>query len=103
MAGSMTDVAYELLGKKRKEVTFSKLWSEVSSTLGFTPAQAETKIAKFYSELMLDKRFVSLGDNTWNLRTRYKYDDIKIEIEEIETEEESEEVEELEEIIEEAY
>ncbi len=104
MAKSMTDVAFELLGKKKKEVSFTKLWSEVSQTLGFTPSQAENKIAKFYSELMLDKRFVSLSDNTWNLRQRYKYEDVKIELDAIVIEDDdADEIEESEEIIEEAY
>ena len=48
MAKSTTDVAFELLSKKKKEVSFAKLWDEVSQTMGFTAAQAMNKIANFY-------------------------------------------------------
>lgn len=83
MAKSTTDAAFELLSKKKKEVSFAKLWDEVSQIMGFTPAQAERKIANFYSDMMLDKRFVSLPENMWDLRQRHKFDDVHIELDSI--------------------
>lgn len=91
MAKSMTDVAYDLLGKKKKEVLFSKLWDEVSQTMGFTPSQAENKIATFYTEMMLDNRFVSMPGNMWDLRQRHKYEEVHIELDSIVLEDDDEE------------
>lgn len=79
MAGkSLTDIAYENLKKKRKEIYFSKLWQEVSSEVGFSEDLAKRKISSFYNALMLDVRFISLEKNQWDLRERYAEDTLKI-------------------------
>lgn len=75
MNSSMTDVAFELLGKKKKPVSFAKLWEEVSQCMGFSEAKAANKIASFYSAIMLDTRFASLDDNKWDLRSRRTYEE----------------------------
>lgn len=75
MNSSMTDVAFELLGKKKKPVSFQKLWEEVSQCMGFSEAKAANKIASFYSAIMLDTRFASLDDNKWDLRSRRTYEE----------------------------
>lgn len=63
---SMTDVAYQLLSKKKNSVTFNKLWDEVSQIMGYSENVAERKIASFYTSMMLDNRFTSLGNNKWS-------------------------------------
>ena len=72
---SMTDVAYQLLSKKKNSVTFNKLWDEVSQIMGYSENVAERKIASFYTSMMLDNRFPSLGINNWALRSRPPYHD----------------------------
>ena len=69
---SMVDVAYELMSKKKKAVNFYKLWQEVS-----------------------DGRFITVGENNWDLRSRHKFDEVHIDMNDIYTDEdeESEEVE----------
>lgn len=103
MASAMTDVAFDLLGRKKKEVSFAKLWDEVSQTMGFSASQAENKIANFYSDMMLDKRFVSLPENMWDLRQRHKFDEIHIELDSIvlEDDDDSEDMEIFDEEVEE--
>lgn len=79
MAGkSLTDVAFQNLKKKRKEVYFNNLWKEVSEEVGFSEEMAKRKIASFYNALMLDVRFISLEQNQWDLRERYAEDTLKI-------------------------
>ena len=90
MSSTMTDVAFDLLGKKKKEVSFAKLWDEVSQTMGFSVSQAENKIANFYSDMMLDKRFVSLPENMWDLRQRHKFEEVHIELDSIVLEDDDE-------------
>jgi len=72
---SMTDVAFEIMTQKKQEVPFIDLWSHVSTEMGFTPTQAENKIAQFYSAMMLDIRFAALAENMWDLRARRTYNE----------------------------
>ena len=95
---SMVDIAYEFMTKKKKGVAFNKLWEEVSQMMGYNPSMAEKKIAQFYTTIMLDKRFVNLGNNLWDLTSRHTYDEThfdtsSIELEDVETEDEEELVE----------
>lgn len=91
MAKSMVDIAYELMSKKKKEVTFAKLWEEVSQIKGLTQAQADDRIAQFYTDISLDDRFVHLKDNKWDLRSRYKFEDVVVDTDSILVEDEDEE------------
>lgn len=90
---SMTDIAYDVLVKKKRAVQFSKLWEEVLKESGVS----FDKAAQFYSDLTYDSRFASLKDNKWDLAERRKYDESHVDISKIELEEdEPEEIEEEE-------
>lgn len=73
MQKSNLDVAYELISKKTKPVAFLKLWKEVSEIQGLSEEVAAGKVGKFYTQLLLDGRFISLPENKWDLRARHKY------------------------------
>lgn len=92
---SMTDVAHNVLTKRKKGVEFNKLWSEVSDTLGFDTTVQQRKIAQFYTELMLDTRFASLEDNKWDLRSRHLYNEIHVGVDPIDDEDFDDEFEDL--------
>ncbi len=81
---TMTDVAYENLAKRKKEVDFLKLWTEVAKTMNIPEAKMKRKKSQFYSELMLDNRFASLENNKWDLRNRRKFDEVHVKTEDIE-------------------
>ncbi len=91
MKKSMISIAYDLMKQKRKPVTFIKLWKEVSQVIGFTEKQEEDNIAQFYSDLSLDDRFVSVGDNKWDLRSRHTYSEVVIDTSAILIDEDSDE------------
>ncbi len=95
MGQPMVDIAYDFLSKTKKEVVFVKLWEEVSKQKGLTPAQADDLIAQFYTDMSLDDRFVHLKDNQWDLRSRYRFEDVVIDTDAIlvDDDEEEEEVE----------
>ncbi len=102
---TMTDAAYNLMTKRKKEIEFARLWQEVAKTMEIPDEKLQRKKAQFYSELMLDTRFASLKGNKWDLRSRRKFDEFHKEVEvsdmdddvdEIEEEEESEGVKESE-------
>ena len=83
MIKSNLDVAYELVSNKRKPVEFSKLWEEVSQIQGLSEEEAKGKASKFYTALSLDGRFITLGENTWDLRSRYTFDKVHIDMNEV--------------------
>jgi DNA-directed RNA polymerase subunit delta len=76
----MTDIAYDVISKKKRAVQFSKLWEEVSRLYGVS----NDKVAQFYSDLTFDSRFASLKDNKWDLVERRKFAESHIDLSEIE-------------------
>ncbi len=87
---TMTDVAYDLLSKKKRAVPFTKLWDDVCKVYGAD----DDLIVQFYSDMIMDSRFVSLKDNKWDLAQRRKFDESHIDISELELDDEDEEQEE---------
>lgn len=92
MSKAMIDVAFDLMSKKKKPVTFLKIWEDVSTMMGFTPQQEEDNIAQFYNDLSLDDRFVCVGDNKWDLRSRHTYNEVVIDTDELIIEENDDEL-----------
>jgi DNA-directed RNA polymerase subunit delta len=79
----VTDVAYECLSKRKKEIDFSRLWEEVARKMEIPEEKRKRKKSQLYSELMLDPRFASLDNNKWDLRNRRKYEEVHIDTSEI--------------------
>lgn len=78
MKKPMIDVAFDLMAKKKKPVTFLKIWEEVSQVSGLNEQQAEDNIAQFYTDISLDERFVHMPENKWDLRSRHKYEEVVV-------------------------
>lgn len=93
MEKSNLDVAFELVSKKKNPIAFSKLWEEVSQIQGLSAEDAKLKAGKFYTSLSLDGRFITLGDNTWDLRERYTFDKVHIDMNEVYSDDADEEIE----------
>ena len=91
-AKSMTDIAYDILSKKKRSIQFNKLWEDVSKLYG----ASNDKVAQFYSDLTLDSRFVSLKENKWDLVERRKFNESHVDISKIELDEDPSEEEEEE-------
>ena len=83
MEKSNLDVAFELVSRKKNPVVFSKLWEEVSQIQGLSEEEAKKRASKFYTALSLDGRFITLGDNTWDLRSRHTFDKVHIDMNEV--------------------
>ena len=92
---SMIDVAYELMVKKKKAIDFQRIWKEVSEVKGYTENEMMDKQSLFYTSITLDGRFITVGENQWDLRSRHKFEDVHIDMNDIyaDTEEEEEESE----------
>lgn len=74
---SMIDMAFYILDEKKQAVSFLDIWNEIVETLGLGEEEAQERIAQFYTDLNIDGRFVTLGENRWGLRTWYPVDQIE--------------------------
>lgn len=77
---SQLDIAYELIKEEGRIFTFKELWDKVSEIKEFNEDDKADKVSRFYTNLIIDPRFVSLGDNTWDLRENQTFDKIKLDM-----------------------
>ena len=98
---SYTDLTYKLLKETKKTMNTANLFQEICNLLEYSESEFADKIGDYYTSLTLDKRFVLLENNEWDIRDNHS---IKIELEEDEDDSEEliEEIEEDEEEMEES-
>lgn len=99
---SMVDVAYSVLKEGNKQYSFKELFEEVAAKLEFSDEEKLNRISKFYTNLSLDGRFVTVGNNEWDLRENQTYDKVHIDMNDVysdldESYESNQETEDLEE------
>lgn len=87
---SMVDVAYSYLKETNRKVKFNDLFNVISERIGFTEEEKGNLISNFYTNLSLDGRFVTLGNNEWDLRSNQTYDKVHIDMNDIYTDMEEE-------------
>ncbi len=75
---SMIELAYKLLSESKEPVAFKDLWEKIKTELEIGPDEEASRIGHFYTDLSLDGRFIQDGDYTWNLRSRTKFDQTRI-------------------------
>lgn len=74
---SFIEVAYELLAEKKQAVTFNELLEEVAGLINLSKQDVQARIAQYYTDLNIDGRYLSLGDNRWGLRNWYPVDHVE--------------------------
>ena len=89
---SNVDIAYDIVSANSSPITFAELWSKLSEINNYSEQDAARKIGSFYTSLLLEGRFVNLGDNTWDLRSRYKFDKVTLDVNECYSEDEDVEI-----------
>ena len=87
---SNVDIAFDIISANESPITFADLWAKLCEVNNYTEAEAIRKIGSFYTSLLLDGRFVNLGNNTWDLRSRYKFDKVTLDVNECYSEDEDE-------------
>lgn len=90
---SYTDLTYALLKENGKSMNTPTIFREICNLLGYSDNEYTAKIGDYYTSLTIDKRFVLLENNEWDVCDNHS---VKIEIDDEideETEEEEEEVE----------
>lgn len=101
---SYTDLTYKLLKENKKTMSTPDVFKEICKLLDYSDSEYADKIGDYYTSLTLDKRFVLLENNEWDIRDNHSIkielddeedDELDIEIEPEEEEEEEIESEEL--------
>lgn len=94
---SYTDLTYLLLSENNKSMNTPTIFRKISDLLGYSDDEYAAKIGDFYTSLTIDKRFVWLDNNEWDIRDRHSVELVVDDEEEI-VEEEIEEAEEIPEV-----
>lgn len=77
---AMVDVAHAILETTGLVRDFNDLLAEVADYLELSDSDLDEEMVQFYTDLNVDGRFISLGDNRWGLRNWYPIDSIDEEI-----------------------
>ncbi|MCC5889509.1 MAG: DNA-directed RNA polymerase subunit delta [Alkalibacterium sp.] len=77
---AMVDVAHAILETTGQVMEFNDLLAEVADYLELEDDVLEQEMIQFYTDLNVNGRFISLGDNRWGLRAWYPIDSIDEEI-----------------------
>src|SRR5699024_6839962 len=64
---SMIELANLILGEQKKELNFKELFDKVAETKQLTDAQRNELLARFYTDLYIDGRFMALCSNVLGL------------------------------------
>ncbi|HHT66646.1 MAG TPA: DNA-directed RNA polymerase subunit delta [Erysipelotrichaceae bacterium] len=83
MKKPLLDLAYEYVSEQEQQSKFQDIWEYCVKEAGLNEEQAAEKISLFYTNLMLDGRFVTLGENEWDLRSRHKFEKVHIDMSEV--------------------
>ena len=83
MSKSLIEYAYEFVSKHKESVNFKEIWEYVKKEAGLTEEQANAKVGQFFTNMMLDGRFITLGENEWDLRERHVFDKVHIDMRDV--------------------
>lgn len=103
MPKSLLDHAYDFVSKSKEPVSFQDIWKYVVEQAGLDEETAARRVSSFYTNILLDGRFVTLGDNNWDLRVRQTFDKVHIDMKDVYSDVEENDDDEEEEIEEKEY
>lgn len=83
MSKSLIEHAYEFIAKSKSSVSFKEIWAYVKEQAGLSEEEANKKAGQFFTNMMLDGRFVTLGENEWDLRERHTFDKVHIDMRDV--------------------
>src|SRR5699024_996949 len=71
---SMIELANLILGEQKNELSFKDLFDKVADVKQLTDSERNDLLARFYTDLNVDGRFMALGSNVWGLKRWYPAD-----------------------------
>ena len=83
MPKSLIELAYEFVSSRKGSANFADIWQYVKEQSGMSEEVAERKAGQFFTNMMLDGRLVTLGENEWDLRERHTFDKVHIDMRDV--------------------
>ena len=80
---SLIEVAYEILQgnqENKQAIAFKDLVQQIADLQGLSTVAIQHRIAQFYTDLNVDGRFNTIGENRWGLKDWYPVDQIEDEL-----------------------
>ncbi|WP_088104424.1 DNA-directed RNA polymerase subunit delta [Halalkalibacter urbisdiaboli] len=77
---SMVEIAFAIMKEERKPFEYYDLVKRVAEIKGLSKEQVNDRIAYLYTDLNIDGRFLTLGDNQWGLKVWYPLEQAEEEI-----------------------
>ena len=101
MNKSLLDYGFDVLSASKEPAKFIDLFNKTVELSGLELSESEkkSKMSKFYTQLSLDGRFITLTDNFWDLRSRHKFEQVHLDMIDAYSDEEDEVDEEEEELL----
>ena len=98
---SLLDYGFDVLSASKEPVKFIDLFNKALELSGLELNEAELKVrmSKFYTQLSLDGRFITLTDNYWDLRSRHVFEQVHLDMIDAYSDEEDDIDEEEEELL----
>ena len=72
----MIDLAKAILEEKGEVMTFNDIILTAANYIELTEDEMNERMPQFYTDINVDGEFISLGENSWGLRTWYPIDSI---------------------------
>ena len=73
---AMIDLAKAILEEKGEVMTFNDIILTAANYIELTEDEMNERMPQFYTDINVDGEFISLGENSWGLRTWYPIDSI---------------------------
>ena len=79
---SLLDYGFDVLSASKEPVKFNELFKKAVELSGLELSESELKVrmSKFYTQLSLDGRFITLTDNFWDLRSRHVFEKVHLDM-----------------------
>ncbi len=90
---SYTDLTYMLIKENKESMNTPSIFKRICELLDYSDEDYTSKIGDYYTSLTIDKRFVLLENNEWDLRENHSVELVIDDEEEIEEELEKEDEE----------
>ncbi|UOF91622.1 DNA-directed RNA polymerase subunit delta [Fodinisporobacter ferrooxydans] len=71
---ALVDIAYEILRNTNEPIYYRDLMQEVAKVRKLSETEINEIIARLYTEINIDGRFICIGNNIWGLKRWYPVD-----------------------------
>ncbi len=68
---SYTDITYMILKENKKTMNTPTIFKEICNLLDYSEDEYVAKIGDYYTSLTMDKRFILLDNNEWDIRDNH--------------------------------